>query len=106
MIKELPWGRIARLRFSFFGLKQEWITRNQEQFPDRISLELVEGPLEHFTGTWTFEPQGSGTQMSFSCAYDCGSAWLNHAFQGMMQPIVPHIMHGFQQEADRRYAGV
>lgn len=45
---------VAELEISRGGLKQRFTTRNALAPPERMTLELVEGPFEWFAGEWRF----------------------------------------------------
>lgn len=45
---------VARLSLRRAGMAQQFTTRNRLARPERISLELVEGPFRSFRGEWVF----------------------------------------------------
>jgi ribosome-associated toxin RatA of RatAB toxin-antitoxin module len=47
---------IAELEISRAGLRQRFTTRNALAPPERMTLELVEGPFTWFAGEWRFTP--------------------------------------------------
>ncbi len=47
---------VATLAIRRAGLKQSFTTRNQLDPPERVTLELVDGPFEYFEGAWQFTP--------------------------------------------------
>ena len=49
---------VAELEISRAGMRQRFTTRNALAPPERMTLELVEGPFEWFTGEWRFSPLG------------------------------------------------
>jgi ribosome-associated toxin RatA of RatAB toxin-antitoxin module len=44
----------ARLQLSKGGISQSFSTRNRLQAPERITLELLDGPFDFFQGRWEF----------------------------------------------------
>src|SRR5688572_16491757 len=44
----------ARLHLKKAGISQSFATRNQLQRPEKITLQLVEGPFEQLQGEWRF----------------------------------------------------
>lgn len=44
----------ARLDLSRGGISQSFSTRNRLFAPEAITLELLDGPFEHFQGRWEF----------------------------------------------------
>lgn len=47
---------VAELEIRRGGIGHRFTTRNVLAPPERMSLELVEGPFEHFRGVWQFTP--------------------------------------------------
>lgn len=46
----------ARLDLGKAGISQSFVTRNTLYPPERMTLELVDGPFSRFEGSWTFKP--------------------------------------------------
>lgn len=44
----------AKLYIAFKGVKQSFTTRNTNSPPDRIDIQLVDGPFRHLVGRWHF----------------------------------------------------
>lgn len=49
---------VAELELSRGGLRQRFTTRNALAPPERMTLELVEGPFDWFAGEWRFTALG------------------------------------------------
>jgi ribosome-associated toxin RatA of RatAB toxin-antitoxin module len=49
---------LAKLDLSFAGFQSSFATRNRFIRPERIDLELVEGPFAALRGAWTFTALG------------------------------------------------
>jgi len=49
---------VATLRLSRAGVSHSFTTRNILYRPERMELTLVEGPFDHFSGTWRFRALG------------------------------------------------
>jgi len=45
---------VAALTIERAGFRQRLVTRNTRRMPERIALELVDGPFRRFAGGWTF----------------------------------------------------
>lgn len=45
---------VARLQISRAGFRQGFTTRNRLFSPDRVTLDLIEGPFRRFHGEWRF----------------------------------------------------
>ena len=78
----------ARLRIAYRGLKTAIATRNRKARPHSLSLDLVEGPFEHFQGRWTFAPLGAqGCRVDYELEYRFAGLGL----ESMLGPLFGHI---------------
>jgi len=80
----------ARLELRIAGIAQAFTTRNTMTPPQRIELQLVEGPFRHLAGAWEFAALGeTGCKVSLALDFD---------YSGLMAPL---MRAGFQKLADR-----
>ena len=80
----------ARLELRVAGLTQAFTTHNTLFAPQRISMQLVEGPFRHLSGVWEFSALGAdGCKVSLA---------LDFEYSGVMAPL---MRAGFQKLADR-----
>jgi len=80
----------ARLELRIGGLTQAFTTRNTLLPPQRIAIELVEGPFRHLSGVWEFAALGAdGCKVTLA---------LDFEYSGVMAPL---MRIGFQKLADR-----
>lgn len=57
---------IARLDLARGGIKQSFVTRNIMEPPNRIAIDLEDGPFKSLKGEWNFERAGeSGCRVNF-----------------------------------------
>ena len=49
---------VGRLEVSMSGMHRSMTTRNRIEPPNRMYIELIEGPFREFSGLWTFQPLG------------------------------------------------
>lgn len=47
---------VATLEIRRAGISHRFTTRNRMTRPDRLTLELLDGPFDHFDGVWRFTP--------------------------------------------------
>jgi len=92
----------ARLEIDYRGLKTHLATSNRMAPPQRIDLEFVEGPFEHFQGHWRFVPLGEeGCRVEFALDYRFSS----RAFESMLGVVFRHVLDAlvdqFIARADR-----
>jgi ribosome-associated toxin RatA of RatAB toxin-antitoxin module len=50
--------RVGRLEMARAGLREQFTTRNVVAPPNRLEMNLVEGPFRVLEGVWTFTPVG------------------------------------------------
>ena len=80
----------ARLELRIGVLTQAFTTRNTLLPPQRIAIELVEGPFRHLSGAWEFAALGTdGCKVTLA---------LDFEYSGVMAPL---MRIGFQKLADR-----
>jgi ribosome-associated toxin RatA of RatAB toxin-antitoxin module len=79
----------ARIDIDFHGLKTHVATRNRNQPPEWIHLELADGPFEHLAGHWHIRPLGTaGCSVEFALDY----AFSSRALESVMGPVFGHIV--------------
>jgi ribosome-associated toxin RatA of RatAB toxin-antitoxin module len=80
----------ARLDLRLGAFTQGFTTRNTLEPPQRIGLQLVEGPFRSLAGAWDFLALGeTGCKVSLSLDFD---------YSGLMAPV---LRSGFHKLADR-----
>ena len=80
----------AQLELRIGGFTQVFTTRNTIAPPQRIGMQLVEGPFRHLAGVWDFVALGDeGCRVSLA---------LDFEYTGLMAPV---MRAGFQKLADR-----
>lgn len=47
---------VATLEIRRAGMSHRFTTRNRMTRPQRLTLELIDGPFDHFDGLWQFTP--------------------------------------------------
>jgi ribosome-associated toxin RatA of RatAB toxin-antitoxin module len=122
----------ARLDVRLGGFTQSFTTRNTLQAPERIQMQLVEGPFKTLYGVWTFqalvpksvatataEPaaapaeEGSAQAQIEHPALGCKVALaMDFDYSGLMgsvlrvgfQKLADRMVDDFCREADRTYA--
>lgn len=84
---------VARLDLSYAGFQSSFTTRNRFVRPERIELELVEGPFSALRGSWHFVPLGDqGCRVNLHLDFDMAGRWVGSAlalgFQGLADRMV------------------
>src|SRR6185503_4723891 len=66
-----PGTTLAKLTVGVRGVKQSFITQNENRAPEAIDMKLVEGPFRRFAAGWRFEPLGGeACRVEFSMEFE------------------------------------
>jgi len=84
---------VARLELRFAGITQAFTTRNTLERPERLRMQLVDGPLRALEGEWTFTRLGDdGCRIALALDFDYSGrltgAALRLGFQGLANRMV------------------
>jgi ribosome-associated toxin RatA of RatAB toxin-antitoxin module len=89
----------------------EWL--EEDRFDDaaaRIDYRLIEGDLETFEGTWTFEPVPGGTLVTLDVTYDFGvptlAALIGPTLERKVRENAEMMLAALKSEAESTVAGV
>jgi len=107
-------GLDARIDLRFMGVEQQFSTRNRHERPERILMQLLDGPFEHLKGAWHFEPlyaadpqsgpQPVGTRVGLMLDYRLRSGAFAKLFAPAFNRIAAEMMDAFLARADALYA--
>lgn len=91
----------ARLGLMVRGVRTEVTTRNRNEPPEWIRLELIDGPFRHFTGHWHIRPLGEeGCAVEFAADYAFASRMTEILIAPALGPIVEGLVDRFVERAD------
>jgi len=96
----------ARIDIDFHGLKSHVATRNRNEPPGWIHLQLADGPFEHLAGHWRIRPLGpGGSSVEFQLEY----AFASRAMEKVLGPVFGHVVETlverFVERTERIRAG-
>jgi len=92
-------GMQASILISFAGLKQRFTTRNTHDYPERIDLELVDGPFSMLAGHWQFQALAEDAcKVLFTMEY----AFSNRALEMVVGPVFNRIATSFIDSFTKR----
>ena len=117
--KFLPWVSAIRVRsdsatemvadmiVGFKGLRESFTSRVIKQRPDTVHVDYLDGPLEHLTNDWRFEPDGKGgVLIDFSVDF----AFRNRLFEmlagQMFDKALRKMIGAFEERAAQLYGSV
>jgi len=78
----------ATIRVNYRGVRQSFATENRKEPPERMVMNLLEGPFRVLYGEWRFTPLGdSACRIDFNLEYEFSSALLER----IAGPVFGHI---------------
>ena len=93
-------GMQASITIALAGLKQTFTTRNTHQYPDKIELELVDGPFSALKGEWIFTAlTEDACKVVFTLQYEFSSRTLETLVGPIFNRIATSFIDSFTQRA-------
>jgi ribosome-associated toxin RatA of RatAB toxin-antitoxin module len=90
---------LARLDINYHGVRTHFVTANRNERPERIAIELREGPFRQLGGTWRFVSlAATGSKVELELHYEFSTAVLAR----LIGPVFTHIAHSFVDACVRR----
>ena len=84
------------------GITKSFTTRNTLNFPQSITMALVEGPFSQLTGQWLFEALGSdGCRVTLELFYE--PKGFDKIFSTVFHGMASSLVEAFCQRADKVY---
>jgi ribosome-associated toxin RatA of RatAB toxin-antitoxin module len=78
----------ARLELSKAGVSQSFVTRNQLQAPESMSMTLVDGPFKYLKGCWRFTVLNeTACKVSFDLEFELQSKLLGMAVGKLFEAV-------------------
>ncbi|HLR29762.1 MAG TPA: type II toxin-antitoxin system RatA family toxin [Paenalcaligenes sp.] len=97
-------GMVASIMIRIARISQNFTTKNTHDYPNRIQLELVDGPFSNLTGDWSFTPLGEdGCKIDFVMQYEFSSRALEMVIGPIFNRIATSFIDSFTQRANELY---
>ena len=97
-------GMKASVVIHFAGLRQRFTTRNTHHYPDRIQLDLVDGPFSALDGVWEFQAlSDDACKVVFTMHYQFSSRTLEALVGPVFNRIATGFIDAFTQRAEAVY---
>ena len=94
----------ARLELSIAGMSQQFTTRNTLDPPQRIAMQLVEGPFRQLAGGWDFRALGAaGCKIGLALDFDYAGRLMAPVMRVGFQSLADRMVEEFCREAERTY---
>ncbi|MFZ9193799.1 MAG: type II toxin-antitoxin system RatA family toxin [Burkholderiales bacterium] len=95
----------ATIHINYRGIKQSFSTENHKQPPERMTLQLVEGPFRMLDGEWLFTALGAeACKVDFRLSYEFSSTLLEKLVGPVFGHIAGTMVDAFLKRADIVYA--
>lgn len=95
---------VAEIRIAYHGVRQTFVTRNDNRPPERIDMNFVRGPFRSLAGHWRFVPLGDlGCRIEFSLDYEFANSVLERLVGPIFDTITDRFVDAFVRRADVIY---
>ncbi|TEA77623.1 type II toxin-antitoxin system RatA family toxin [Allopusillimonas ginsengisoli] len=99
-------GMEASVTISIAGIRQTFTTRNEHDYPELITVNLVDGPFSQLKGTWAFqELAADACKVSYTMEYAFSSRTLEAVVGPIFNRIATSFIDSFTQRAQALYGG-
>ena len=108
----LPWCRsatvhartptvvTASLEVARGPLRKSFKTRNRMMDPDRIDIELIDGPFSHFDGRWSFDATAARCcKVGFEMRFEISNRMLARVLAPLFEDIARTMVDAFCRRA-------
>jgi len=112
----LPWCVATRIRSreersftadliaAFAAFREQYTSRvNLDPEGRLIVIEYLEGPFEHLTNRWQFQPVDGGCDVEFDIDFRFRSRTLEALISGMFTKAIRKMTESFEQRAHQLY---
>jgi ribosome-associated toxin RatA of RatAB toxin-antitoxin module len=97
---------VAEIQIAYHGVRQTFVTRNDNRPPERIDMHFVRGPFRSLTGHWLFVPLGElGCRVEFSLDYEFANSVLERLVGPIFDKITDSFVDAFVHRAEAIYPG-
>ena len=104
IIEQAAQQMVAKLNVAKGGFKYSFITRNSLVEPNRIKMELVEGPFSNLSGYWHFtELSEDACKVNLKLDFDFKGKLAGLAMGKVFNQIAVAMVDAFCAQADKRY---
>lgn len=94
----------ARLELSKAGASQSFVTRNQLQAPESMSMTLVDGPFKYLKGCWRFTALNeTACKVSFDLEFELQSKLLGIAVGKLFESVASKQVDALCERAKQIY---
>ena len=104
VLSRAPSEVVARLDLKKAGIRQSFVTRNRQHYPESIELSLEEGPFKEFSGVWRFLPLGDlGSKVSLEINFVLNHRLLSKPAQTLFTSVANNLVTSLTERAVALY---
>ena len=93
---------VARLGVRRGGLSTHFTTRNRQTRPNRVHMQLVDGPFKSLQGEWLFTPVGEdGCQIELRLRYEFSNPIKGALLQPLFAESADQMVRAFVKRLQR-----
>lgn len=94
----------ASIVMIIYGISNSFTTINKYKYPNKIDIELVDGPFSYLSGSWTFtEKLKNSCLIEFELEYSFSNKLLSMAISPVFSHIANSFISKFQERANHIY---
>jgi ribosome-associated toxin RatA of RatAB toxin-antitoxin module len=95
---------VAALTLGKGPITERFVTRNTLHHPDRIQLDLVEGPFRSLHGTWRFTRLGdAGCKVELDVEFELAHRIWQRMFGALFSRVLDALVDAFRERARARF---
>ncbi len=95
---------IADLAVGFKMVREQFTSRVTLDPKKAITIDYLDGPFEHLTNEWKFDPAPEGTAVSFYLSFEFKSKILQALIGMLFEEAVHKMVSAFETRAKKLYA--
>ncbi|QSP95063.1 type II toxin-antitoxin system RatA family toxin [Marinobacter salinisoli] len=96
----------ASMQIEKAGVRHVLTTRNQLLMPERIEMNLVDGPFRNLSGRWHFKPLADNAcKVVLTLEFEFSGSLSRMAFGGVFSQAANTMVDAFCKRADELYRG-
>jgi ribosome-associated toxin RatA of RatAB toxin-antitoxin module len=101
ILERTPTALVARIDIDYHGVVAHFTTANRNERPERIVIELRDGPFRKLDGTWRFRPLSpNACKVEFDLRYEFAGPVLEHLIGPVFDHIATTFIDAFVKRAD------
>jgi len=95
---------IGQLKVAKSGIAKSFTTRNTLDTPNRIQMELVDGPFSHLSGTWTFTALSEqACKIELDLTFEFSNKLTTVLFAKIFAQLMESMVSAFTERAEKVY---